>query len=30
MACDMFRPEILSIAVLGRIPGEGITTDLLH
>lgn len=30
MACDMFRPEILSMAVLGRIPKEDITADLLH
>ncbi len=30
MACDMFRPEILSMAVLGRTPKEDITADLLH
>ena len=30
MACDMFRSEILSLAVMGRIPREGITADLLH
>ena len=30
IACDMFRPEILSIAVMGRIPREGITADLLQ
>jgi len=30
MACDMFRPEILSMAVMGRISKEDITADLLH
>ena len=30
MACDMFRPEILSMAIIGRIPKEDITADLLH